>query len=128
VFDNFLLSLLSPTIICKALLCIMNPYHLCLLLLLLLSAFLENPHYANLPNIFVSITAVESSSAQLGVLALGLPQNELFDGDRIIPAHNSGVQSWEIDGFPADFKSDFIFRGVCILTLADFELARVNPE
>jgi len=54
----------------------------------LLSAFLENPHYANLPNISVSITAVESSSALLGVLALGLPQNEVFDGDRIISAHN----------------------------------------
>jgi hypothetical protein len=65
----------------------MNLYYLCLLLLLGLSVFPEGPQHAKPPNVSVSavVSPVDSSSALLGILALGLPQNEVFE---IILAHN----------------------------------------
>jgi uncharacterized membrane protein len=73
----------------------MNLYYLCLLLLLGLSVFPEGPQHAKPPNVSVSavVSPVESSSALLGILALGLPQNEVFDRDRIIPTHNGYIRT-----------------------------------
>ena len=60
----------------------MNLHHLWLLILLILSAYSESPQHVRLPAPIIDHTA------HLGILALGLPQTEVFDRDRIIPALN----------------------------------------
>ena len=55
----------------------MNYHYIFLLLLVVLSAYSENPQYAKPPPIGVTVYP-SSSSAQLGVLAPVLPQNEVY--------------------------------------------------
>src|ERR1700685_3542801 len=65
----------------------MNYHYIFLLLLVVLSAYSESPQHANLPDpppIGVTVYP-DSSSAQLGVLAPVLPQNEVY---RIAPPQN----------------------------------------
>jgi len=59
----------------------MNFYHIFLLLLVVLSAYSESPQYAKPPDSPNSIGVTicpNSSSAQLGILAPVLPQNEVY--------------------------------------------------
>ena len=62
--------------------CIMNLYYLWLLLLVVLSVYSEGPLHVTSPD----SVAVIDSSAQLGILASGLPQNEVYDLGMKIPA------------------------------------------
>ena len=69
----------------------MNIYYVCLLLLLCLSTFPDVLQHAKLPIISVSSLAVnvvypvDICALELGILALGLPQNEVYE---ITPAQN----------------------------------------
>ena len=59
----------------------MNFYYSFLLLLVVLSPYSEGPQYAKPPNPLDSTLVTvcpKSSSAQLGILALVLPQNEVY--------------------------------------------------
>src|SRR6202050_4668074 len=56
----------------------MNYHYIFLLLLVVLSAYSESPQYAKPPHIGFTVYP-NSSSAQLGVLAPVLPQNEVFE-------------------------------------------------
>src|SRR6202051_632234 len=56
----------------------MHFYYFFLLLLVVLSAYSESPHLAKPPDSLDPIGCPNSSSAQLGVLAPVLPQNEVY--------------------------------------------------
>jgi hypothetical protein len=59
----------------------MHFYYFFLLLLVVLSAYSESPHHAKPPDFLDPIrdtVCPNSSSAQLGILAPVLPQNEVF--------------------------------------------------
>jgi hypothetical protein len=59
---------------------LMNFYHISLLLLVVLSAYSGSPQHAKPPDSLNPIRVINntSSSAQLGILAPGLPQNEVY--------------------------------------------------
>ena len=56
----------------------MNFYHISLLLLVVLSAYSGSPQHAKPPDSPNPIRVTNNSSAQLGILAPGLPQNEVY--------------------------------------------------
>jgi hypothetical protein len=64
---------------------IMNFCHISLLLLVVLSAYSSSPQHAKPPDSQNPIKVTNNSSAQLGILAPVLPQNEVF---RIVLPHN----------------------------------------
>ena len=57
---------------------LMNFYHISLLLLVVLSAYSGSPQHAKPPDSPNPIRVTNNSSAQLGILAPGLPQNEVY--------------------------------------------------
>src|ERR1700685_4509123 len=57
---------------------LMNFYHISLLLLMVLSAYSGSPQHAKPPDSPNPIRVTNNSSAQLGILAPGLPQNEVY--------------------------------------------------
>ena len=56
----------------------MNFYHISLLLLVVLSAYSKSPQHAKPPDSPNPIRITNNSSAQLGILAPVLPQNEVY--------------------------------------------------
>src|ERR1700733_13371851 len=57
---------------------LMNFYHISLLLLVVLSAYSGSPQHAKPPDSPNPIRITNNSSAQLGILAPVLPQNEVY--------------------------------------------------
>src|ERR1700729_1166094 len=57
---------------------LMNFYHISLLLLVVLSAYSGSPQHAKPPDFPNPIRVTNNSSVQLGILAPGLPQNEVY--------------------------------------------------
>src|SRR5882672_4515963 len=87
----------------------MNIYCICLLLLLALLTCSEGPQHTKLFDPSVCPIELNSTIAQLGVLAPGLPQNEVFRND--LPQNEvfrSDLPQYEV--FRSDLPQNEVFR------------------